>query len=325
MFKFIKNKKYLFIIFILIIVPISVVVADELKLQTAWPLSPMTQINLQDIDPYQYGNQIANITYLIAYLYEWGIALGGLAAFVALLIAGFVYMTSVGDPTKMKEAMDRIKSALLGLIFLLSSYLILNTINPELTTLRPIDFIIDPDYIHLEIVLEPAAKLKPCDFAIVCEGENFEGRCEKMKPSQDDDFNFSGKIGHRGSVAFCRKRRTCDPTATDPATDLPKVCPAGWEKYDGIYKEPTIFEDDVGLDICKTPPKREGVSIINPDIYMETTGCRMTIYDGWGPFDCLWEMASIMTRTENLSQVENVISDEIACLELDQLVHQKVK
>ncbi|HBK72340.1 MAG TPA: hypothetical protein DDZ39_11920, partial [Flavobacteriaceae bacterium] len=218
------------------------------------------------------------ITYLIAYLYEWGIALGGLAAFVALLIAGFVYMTSVGDPTKMKEAMDRIKSALLGLIFLLSSYLILNTINPELTTLRPIDFIIDPDDIHLEIVLEPAAKLKPCDFAIVCEGENFDGRCERMKPGQDDGFSFSGEIGNRGSVAFCRKRRTCDPTAIDPATDLPKVCPAGWEWCDvlEIYKEPTIFEDDDEVDICRDNTTLAGVN------YMETTGCRMTIYDGWG-------------------------------------------
>jgi hypothetical protein len=296
----------------LIIVPISVVVADELKLQTAWPLSPMTQINLQDIDPGQGGNQIANITYLIAYLYEWGIALGGLAAFVALLIAGFVYMTSVGDPTKMKEAMDRIKSALLGLIFLLSSYLILNTINPELTTLRPIDFIIDPDDIHLEIVLEPAAKLKPCDFAIVCEGENFDGRCRRMNPGKNDGFSFSGEIGNRGSVAFCRKRRTCDPNKRED-------CPAGWKKYNGIHKEPTIFEDNAGVDICRDNTTLAGVN------YMETTGCRMTIYDGWGPFDCTQEMTSIITRTENLSQVENVISDEIACLELDQLVHQKVK
>ena len=317
MFKFIKNKKYLFIIFILIIVPISVVVADELKLQTAWPLSPMTQINLQDIDPDQDGNQIANITYLIAYLYEWGIALGGLAAFVALLIAGFVYMTSVGDPTKMKEAMDRIKSALLGLIFLLSSYLILNTINPELTTLRPIDFTIDPKVISLEIDLKSAIELIPCDFAIVCAGENFEGSCRRMNPGKDDDFSFSGKIGHRGSVAFCRKRRTCDPTAIDPATDLPKVCPAGWEWCDvlEIYKEPTIFEDDDEVDICRDNTTLAGVN------YMETTGCRMTIYDGWGPFDCTREMTSIITRTENLSQVENVISDEISCLELTQLTH----
>ena len=73
---------------------------------------------------------------LVQYFYEWGIALGGLAVFIVLIIAGFQYLTSVGDPTKMKEAMDRIESAFLGLVLLLGSWLILNTINPELTTLR---------------------------------------------------------------------------------------------------------------------------------------------------------------------------------------------
>jgi len=96
------------------------------KLELAWPNSPM-------------GTSLTDNSKLVdfvKYLYEWGIALGGLAAFIALVIAGFQYLTSAGNAMKMSNAMKRIQSAVLGLLLLLSSVLILNTINPQLTTLK---------------------------------------------------------------------------------------------------------------------------------------------------------------------------------------------
>ena len=62
--------------------------------------------------------------------FHWGIAV-----FISLLIGGFLYLTSAGNPARMGEAKDRIFSALIGLVLLFSIYLILNTINPELTIL----------------------------------------------------------------------------------------------------------------------------------------------------------------------------------------------
>lgn len=95
-----------------------------------WPQAPGPgQLKL---DP-----QTSTLTELIAYLYQWAIVLGGLAAFVMLLAAGFQYLTSTGDPTKTKDARDRIGSAIGGLVLLLASFLILNTLNPELTALKP--------------------------------------------------------------------------------------------------------------------------------------------------------------------------------------------
>lgn len=130
--KIIKNKSLfvLFIIFCLFGVS-SLIFAAEI----AWPDSP-GGTKIVDAS----GNITATLTDLIKYLYEWGITLGGLAAFVSLVIAGFQYLTSVGNPQTMKDAMARIKSAVFGLILLLASWLILNTINPDLTTLKPISF-----------------------------------------------------------------------------------------------------------------------------------------------------------------------------------------
>jgi len=99
-------------------------------LELDWPPSPMgTDLTA--------GSTLTNLT---QYLYEWGIALGGLAAFIALLIAGFMYLTSVGDPNKMADARGRIVWALAGLVLLLAAWLILNTINPDLTTLSKLEF-----------------------------------------------------------------------------------------------------------------------------------------------------------------------------------------
>jgi len=122
--KFIKNKK---ILLLLILLGIFTIFSQVLALELTWPAPPG-------------GTALSDTTTLpemVEYFYRWGIAIGGLAAFIALVWAGFLYLTSAGDPAKIKDAKDRITAAISGLVLLLASFLILNTINPELTTLRP--------------------------------------------------------------------------------------------------------------------------------------------------------------------------------------------
>ncbi len=100
--------------------------SNSLALELDWPNSPR-------------GTKLTDnsgLKELVQYIYEWAIALGGLAAFIALIRAGFDYLTSAGNSTKMSDARKDINSALLGLVLLLSSFLVLNLINPELTTLK---------------------------------------------------------------------------------------------------------------------------------------------------------------------------------------------
>jgi hypothetical protein len=56
----------------------------------------------------------------------------GLLAFGVLVVGGIRYLTSAGDPGTIKDAKSQMKSALLGILLLLFSYLILITINPQL-------------------------------------------------------------------------------------------------------------------------------------------------------------------------------------------------
>ncbi|MDP2365646.1 MAG: pilin, partial [Ignavibacteria bacterium] len=130
--RFITKRKNLLLLVILVGLFFTFLLVNasdngEKKLQTNWPPSPVIRTSL---------DKDSTLPTLIKYIYEWGIALGGLAAFIALIIAGLQYLTSMGDPGQMKEAFGRIRSAFFGIILLLSSLLILNTINPDLASLR---------------------------------------------------------------------------------------------------------------------------------------------------------------------------------------------
>ncbi len=68
----------------------------------------------------------------VKYIFNFAVSFFGLVILGALLWSGFLYLTSVGKPDKLKEAKDRIVSAFLGLIILLSSYIVFTNINPQL-------------------------------------------------------------------------------------------------------------------------------------------------------------------------------------------------
>ncbi|MDP2864561.1 MAG: pilin, partial [bacterium] len=72
----------------------------------------------------------------IKYIFTFSVAIAGLVAFGALIYGGFRYITSAGAPTAQTEARDQIFAGVIGLVILLSSYLILTTINPQLTLLK---------------------------------------------------------------------------------------------------------------------------------------------------------------------------------------------
>lgn len=71
----------------------------------------------------------------IKYLFTFSISIAGLIAFGSLVYGGVLYVMSTGDPSSLNAAKERISSAGLGLVILLSSYLILTTINPQLVVL----------------------------------------------------------------------------------------------------------------------------------------------------------------------------------------------
>jgi hypothetical protein len=75
------------------------------------------------------------INVYISKLYTFGIGIGGILA-VLMIVMGGIYYSVSGAVDKKSEGKDMITSALLGLLILLGSYVILQTVNPVLTTLK---------------------------------------------------------------------------------------------------------------------------------------------------------------------------------------------
>ena len=69
---------------------------------------------------------------LIENIFTWALWLVGAAVFVNFLWAGFLWFTAAGRPGPIGQAKDKMFNSLIGAIILLASYIILNTINPDL-------------------------------------------------------------------------------------------------------------------------------------------------------------------------------------------------
>lgn len=73
----------------------------------------------------------------IRYVFAFILLIAGLITFGSLVWGGIIYLTSAGSPEGMKEAKSRIFASILGLVIIFSSWLISNTINPQLVFPQP--------------------------------------------------------------------------------------------------------------------------------------------------------------------------------------------
>lgn len=105
------------------------------------PFSTLAQTctRLQLIYPEFAGIKLCletDLNKLVAWIYYFILGIAGLAAFIMIIYGGFLYITSVGNPSKISEAKGVLEGAALGVALIFTSYLILKVINPELIILN---------------------------------------------------------------------------------------------------------------------------------------------------------------------------------------------
>ena len=72
----------------------------------------------------------------IANFYSFALIIAGILAFGAIVYGGIKYATGGGNPSAESEGKSWITSALLGLLLLAGAWIILYTVNPDITTLN---------------------------------------------------------------------------------------------------------------------------------------------------------------------------------------------
>ena len=68
-------------------------------------------------------------------IYILSMWLAGISALLMITVGGFWYMTSAGNTSRTGKAKGIITDAIIGLVLMLTAWLILNTINPDLTSI----------------------------------------------------------------------------------------------------------------------------------------------------------------------------------------------
>lgn len=113
-----KHKKILVSIFILISI-LTVIVPSA----TGAPFSQQPSVSTP-----QGPNNLAE---LIQQIFTWSLGILGISVFVMFFYSGFLWLTAAGNTSKIGEAKTHMTNAVFGAVLLLSSYLILYTINPD--------------------------------------------------------------------------------------------------------------------------------------------------------------------------------------------------
>jgi len=77
-------------------------------------------------------NAATSIGQCVSRIYIWALAAAALLALLYMIFGGYLVMTAAGNAQQRSKGIDYINSSLIGVALLLSAYLILNTINPDL-------------------------------------------------------------------------------------------------------------------------------------------------------------------------------------------------
>ena len=142
---------------------------------------------------------------IVGNIYYFALGIGGLLAFGSIVYAGIKWAASQGNPSSISDAKDQITQAALGLVMLMGAYIILNTINPQLTMLQ----------IPKLTAVKEAAEGAPPGGAIPQCGPKANGKtaacsvgtCE-VNPASTGDSNYYRCQIAESSVWVCYKNST---------------------------------------------------------------------------------------------------------------------
>lgn len=107
-----------------------------LMLATVSPAPPAAQaagepVLLAANDPLGTGKPVkeSSVFDYVNRIFQYLAVIGGLLAILMIMVAGYAYMTSYGDPEKLSTAKDIIEKTLIGLALLIFAAVILNAVN----------------------------------------------------------------------------------------------------------------------------------------------------------------------------------------------------
>lgn len=233
-------KKFVFIILLMI---------SAIFLLATFALAQTGQTGYEPMVPIPGAGEITDISDYIKALYLFGLAIVGVIAMLFIIIGGIRYMAAAGNEAGISEAKSQITSAILGLVLVLTSWLILHTINPELTSLKKLT--VD----------------KPAEF---WSSECVNGECKVYeKPGRLEcnplDINACEYVVFRcDQDNICRKETVSGPGVPNECseTELNKPCEEKNWRCCNIINGKEICSDCMTEDACQDECSRMNLGAI---------------------------------------------------------------
>lgn len=172
----------------------------------------------------------------VAGLQRYAIAIIGLLAVIVIMIGGITWLTAGGNQTRIGDAKKFIASGVGGVVLTICAYLLLYTINPDLTVLKSLQI----RYIEKVDLSELMAEIK--------DGEPISQEDADLMNSLDTQ----GLVKHTvGKSANTYKSQSCNKSIFNGGAAV-EFFTTGYYKP-GPWKDDWSFFCDVGLQ-CSCPP-----------------------------------------------------------------------
>jgi len=129
-YKLIKKLFLLsFLFFVFLNISAPVLAKDEETISLKIPIGNLSKLLINE----------STIGLYIMEIYKYLIGIVGILATVVMMIGGVIWISAGGNASRVGEAKAWIGGALMGLVLALSSYTILNTIDPDLVSIQKIN------------------------------------------------------------------------------------------------------------------------------------------------------------------------------------------
>lgn len=207
-----------------------------------------------------YNNGTTTSTLLPQYIgaiYNYGLAIAGILATIMLMGAGVIWLTSGGDSGKVSQAKNLISGSIAGLIILVISWVILNTINPNLVALKPIETkTLD------KVTLNPGCCQLPGDDIMT----KSEEECDKANGTFMENgptYNVSVSDGQcTQNPLYCVVESDCDGNITLCYETAANKAPENLEECKTDSGKETINLNKIYSDRCSEVKIKQGSSMV---------------------------------------------------------------
>ncbi|MDD5251763.1 MAG: pilin [Patescibacteria group bacterium] len=224
----------------LLLVPTAGIVWAQTNTNAATLLKPTLSIPIPTVtfsDIVGKGGETVTIPWIAEYiygLYQYALGAGLLIAAVMMTIGGFEWL--VGRP---QQGKTRITDAVLGLFVLLASYIILNAVNPSLTSLQGILIRTVPQK-KIEIV-SGAMIAAVTGAAPVNKAEMIRQAMDKAKALGGDDFAcfVRASMEHESGGRQNALGHDENATSTNFSVEMRRKFQNSGAKYSDLQKDPT--------------------------------------------------------------------------------------